>query len=164
MEKAKAAQVVHDMTLAKHVDVEVLSQAEARSKIFTDLLGGGDVNVTTELKARRPIHPADSARPKKLLRLSDASGQLSLDVVKDSGDVSTSDLDSKDVFIYDTGKVIWVWEGSGASRQEKAMWIKVAQSYVRRLQSEAGNEDSVLIPVAKVNEGSESPAFLKAFA
>jgi hypothetical protein len=37
MEKAKAAQVVHDLTLAKHVDVEVLSQAEARSKIVRGL-------------------------------------------------------------------------------------------------------------------------------
>lgn len=35
MEKAKAAQVIHDLTQAKHVDVEVLSQIEARSKIVT---------------------------------------------------------------------------------------------------------------------------------
>lgn len=33
MEKAKAAQVVHDMTIAKHVDVEVLSQSESRSRM-----------------------------------------------------------------------------------------------------------------------------------
>ena len=32
MEKAKAAQVVHDMTIAKHIDVEVLSQSESRSR------------------------------------------------------------------------------------------------------------------------------------
>ncbi|KAJ2987173.1 hypothetical protein NUW58_g4652 [Xylaria curta] len=32
MEKAKAAQAVHDMTIAKHVDVEVLSQSESRSR------------------------------------------------------------------------------------------------------------------------------------
>ncbi|KAI0443059.1 hypothetical protein F4803DRAFT_335970 [Xylaria telfairii] len=33
MEKAKAAQVVHDMTIAKHSDVEVLSQSESRSQM-----------------------------------------------------------------------------------------------------------------------------------
>ena len=38
MEKAKAAQVVHDLTLAKHIDVEVLSQTEARSKIVRYIL------------------------------------------------------------------------------------------------------------------------------
>lgn len=31
VEKVKAAQVVHDMTIAKHVDTEVVSQAESRS-------------------------------------------------------------------------------------------------------------------------------------
>ena len=83
--------------------------------------------------------------------------------MKDGQGVSLSDLGSNDVFLYDTGKVVWVWEGGGASRQEKAMWIKVAQSYVRCLQSEAETDDNYLIPVAKVNEGNESPAFLRAF-
>ena len=43
------------------------------------------------------------------------------------------------------------------------MWIKVAQSYVQKLQSEAQHDENYLIPVAKVNEGHESPAFLRAF-
>ena len=33
MEKAKAAQVVHDLTLAKHIDVEVVAQTDARARI-----------------------------------------------------------------------------------------------------------------------------------
>lgn len=163
MEKAKAAQVVHDLTLAKHIDVEVVAQTDARARIITDSLGGENIDITTQLKAKRPVHSADATRSKKLLRLSDASGELSLDAVKDGQGVSLSDLDSNDVFLYDTGKVVWVWEGGGASRQEKAMWIKVAQSYVRCLQSEAETDDNYLIPVAKVNEGNESPAFLRAF-
>jgi gelsolin len=84
-------------------------------------------------------------------------------VVKDGENISTADLDGKDVFLFDTGKVIWVWEGNSASHKEKAAWIKVAQSYVRRLQSEAEHDDNYLIPVAKVNEGNESPAFLRSF-
>jgi hypothetical protein len=39
MEKATTAQVVHDMTLAKHIDVEVPSQTESRSRRVLNLLG-----------------------------------------------------------------------------------------------------------------------------
>jgi gelsolin len=136
-----------------------------------DMLGGENTS-SSELTAKRPVLSSDSKREdsigasprsKKLLKISDASGDIGLDLVKDGDDVDKNDLDSNDVFIYDTGRVVWVWEGQGASRQEKAMWIKVAQSYIRKLQNESANEGSYLIPVAKVTEGNESPAFLRAF-
>ncbi|CAG8953990.1 hypothetical protein HYFRA_00009089 [Hymenoscyphus fraxineus] len=159
MEKAKAAQVVHDMTLAKHIDVEVLSQDESRSRLVVNLLGGENSS-QTEFRSPRPLsHKSDTgsnARPQRLFRLSDASGRLSFDLVKDQTPVHGADFDTKDVFIFDTGRTIWVWRGHGASQQEKAMWINVAQSYVRQLQ--AGSESA---PIASVVEGNESPAFLK---
>ncbi|EKV19860.1 Actin-binding protein Fragmin, putative [Penicillium digitatum] len=165
MEKAKAAQVVNDMTQAKHVDVEVLSQLEPRSKIFVDLLGGRDVAPST-LEAPRPGRFAkkggdESSRPRGLFRLSDASGTLSFDVVKGGGRVDRSDLDGKDVFLYDTGNRVWVWQGSGASAREKAMWLKVAQFYVQKIQ-ESQSSEAYLTPISKVSQGHESPAFLKA--
>ncbi|KAK0655324.1 hypothetical protein B0T16DRAFT_424272 [Cercophora newfieldiana] len=55
MEKAKAAQVVHDMTLAKHVDVEVISQTESRSHRFVKELGGGGEDGTEAFHSSRPI-------------------------------------------------------------------------------------------------------------
>jgi gelsolin len=57
MEKAKAAQVVNEMTLAKHVDVEVLSRHEAWSRVVVDLLGGGKEvdSISTIFAAPRPI-------------------------------------------------------------------------------------------------------------
>jgi gelsolin len=96
-----------------------------------------------------------------LLRISDASGSITLEVVKED-QATTNDLDSNDVFLYDTGQVIWVWVGRNASHQEKALWIKVAQSYIRQLQDEA-QDASYLIPVAKITEGNESQTFLQAF-
>ncbi|KIW05405.1 uncharacterized protein PV09_03918 [Verruconis gallopava] len=170
MEKAKAAQVVSDLTLAKHVDVEVVSQAEPRSKIVLDQLrsgenndddgdGDGEGEGDAPRRSARPVSAEEAARQPRLLRISDAGGRLALDVVK-SGAATLRDLRSDDVFLFDTGKVVWVWEGSGASRQEKAMWIEVAQAYIRRLQQETGA--SHLVPVAKVTEGNESPAFLEA--
>ncbi|KAJ5371963.1 hypothetical protein N7517_003969 [Penicillium concentricum] len=166
MEKAKAAQVVNDMTQAKHVDVEVLSQLESRSKIFVDLLGGRDVAPST-LEASRPGRFSkrgvdESARSRKLFRLSDASGELSFDLVKDGERVDRSDLDGNDVFLYDTGNRVWVWQGSEASASEKAMWLKVAQFYVRKIQEGQESSEAYLTPISKVSQGYESPAFLKA--
>ena len=154
MEKLKAAQVVNDMTIAKHVDVEVLSQAESRSKIFIDYLGGADVNpLETSFKAQRPVAAGTVREEKKLFRLSDAEGQLSFDLVKEGHGISRQDLDGNDVFLLDAGKSVWVWEGKGASRAEKATWIKVMQRYVAQQQDAAG------LSVAKVSQGNEGKAF-----
>ncbi|KAJ5153934.1 uncharacterized protein N7500_009373 [Penicillium coprophilum] len=166
MEKAKAAQVVNDMTQAKHVDVEVLSQLESRSKIFVDLLGGRDAAPST-LEASRPGRFAkrgatESVRSRKLFRLSDASGELSFELVKDGERVDRGDLDGNDVFLYDTGNRVWVWQGSEASASEKAMWLKVAQFYVRKIQESQESSEAYLTPISKVAQGYESPAFLKA--
>ncbi|KGO71480.1 Gelsolin [Penicillium italicum] len=166
MEKAKAAQVVNDMTQAKHVDVEVLSQLESRSKIFVDMLGGREAAPST-LEAPRPGRfakrgPDESAHSRRLFRLSDASGNLSFDLVKDGGRIDRSDLDGNDVFLYDTGNRLWIWQGSGASAGEKAMWLKVAQFYVRKIQESQESSEAYLTPISKVTQGHESPAFLKA--
>jgi gelsolin len=73
------------------------------------------------------------------------------------------DLDGDDVFVLDdAGKTIWVWEGQGASKAEKAMWLKVAQAYVRKVKGEGEDGEAYLTPIAKVREGCESAAFLQA--
>ncbi|OTA89318.1 hypothetical protein M434DRAFT_398654 [Hypoxylon sp. CO27-5] len=164
MEKAKAAQVVHDMTIAKHIDVEVLSQTESRSRTVVAMLGGGDAE--GPFKAPRPIASSESEgtthRPRRLFRLSDASGQLRFDLVKEGGAIDSSDLDSSDVFLLDTGSTIWVWQGLGASKAEKAMWIKVAELYIRQVGEVSDDGRAYLSPISKVVEGNESPAFAKA--
>ncbi|KAK8022478.1 actin depolymerizing protein [Apiospora rasikravindrae] len=198
MEKAKAAQVVHDMITAKHMDVEVVSQTESRHRAIVSMLGGDaeeggpndDPNIT--FHAPRPIFSARQQkeqknqerqrRPRRLYRLSDASGQLQLSLEKDQGPMAKSDLDSNDVFLLDDGAHVWVWQGQGASKAEKAMWIRVAQKYLHAFlrrtngdgggggeegqeqQSEENEEDAqaCATSVAKVVEGYESPAFMRA--
>jgi len=158
MEKAKAAQVVHDMIIAKHVDVEVVSQLESRSRVVVGLLGGQDIG-QHEFKAPCPVSSTLSNRPNKLLRLSDASGNLSLDVVKEGQQITRGDLDSKDVFLLDVSGSVWVWRGLNASQRERASWLKVAQLYIRQLQDVP---ESYLTPLASVLEGNETPSFRKA--
>ena len=171
MEKAKAAQVVHDMTLAKHVDVEVVSQAESRSRRVVDLVGGNEETPRDGFTCARPVvsgtkrarEAAADNQPKKLFRLSDASGSLSLDLVKDDSGggrgISRADLDGSDVFLLDDGgRAVWVWEGAGASRAERKAWLRAAQMYVQGLEG----EEAYLTPVGKVVEGHEGRAFLRA--
>lgn len=168
MEKGKAAQVVHDMTVAKHSEVEVLSQTESRSRRVVDLLGGDDETPRDGFRSQRPFvsrskpHAVDQ-QPKKLYRLSDASGQLSFSLVKEAERISHGELDSNDVFLVDDGgRAIWVWEGRGASATERKRWFQIAQAYVRYLQNGNGQEGAYLTPVAKVVEGRESRAFMRA--
>jgi gelsolin len=86
---------------------------------------------------------------------------LSFDLIKDGTPIQRTDLDGNDVFLVDIGSAIWVWRGLKASKAEKAMWLNVAQSYVRQLQG--GADSNVhLMPLASVVEGNESPAFFKA--
>ncbi|KAF5626455.1 Severin [Fusarium sp. NRRL 52700] len=166
MEKAKAAQIVHDMTVAKHSEVEVIAQTESRSRRIVDLLGGDNETPHDGFHCKKPftLRSADKAS-KKLFRLSDASGQLSFGLVKEAEHIMHDDLDSDDVFLLDDGgRAIWVWQGSRSSAAEKKSWFKVAQAYVRHLQAESGHEDACLTTVAKVVEGSESRAFTRALA
>ncbi|KAJ4344581.1 uncharacterized protein N0V89_012325 [Didymosphaeria variabile] len=157
MEKLKAAQVVNDMTIAKHVEVEVLSQAESRSKVVVDYLGGGDINpLETTFKAPRPVSSATEREAKKLFRLSDSEGQLSFSLAKEGNGIGIEDLDGNDVYLLDAGRTVWVWEGRDASRAEKAMWLKVVQRYV------AQQEDAAGVSFAKVSQGNEGRAFVTA--
>lgn len=168
MEKARAAQVVHEMKLAKHVEEEVLSQTEARSRVIVKLLGGDSEEGSdrSEYSCPRPVTGLTLAapkRPRRLFRLSDASGELRFDLVKEGEGVSRRDLDSNDFFLLDNeGKSIWVWEGSGASKAERAMWLRVAQNYLGQLVSSGEDPEGFLAPIAKVRDGYESIQFEKA--
>lgn len=153
MEKLKAAQVVNDLTIAKHVDVEVLSQEEARSKVVYDYLGGQGLEYGTRFESARPMAAATERDVKKLFELSDADGDLAFNLVKEGNGIGREDLDNDDVFLLDVGKSIWVWEGSGASRAEKALWLKVAQRYLGM------QPDAKDLSVAKVRQGNEGKAF-----
>ncbi|MBE3045508.1 hypothetical protein IMZ48_23770, partial [Candidatus Bathyarchaeota archaeon] len=168
MERAKAAQVVHDMTQAKHVDVEVLSQAEPRSWLVVKMLGAGEDGERPALKRERPVvassrRQPEHKRPRQLFRLSDASGELSFTPVGEGSSISARNLDGNDVFVLDDeGRTIWVWVGSGASKAERALWLKVAQSYVRRVQASEEDSGAYLSPIAQVHEGHETASFRKA--
>ncbi|XP_062585985.1 severin-like [Saccostrea cucullata] len=67
----------------------------------------------------------------EIYRLSDASGNLTLKVEK-SGLVSTSDLNSKDVFIVFTKKAVFVWIGLETTVAERKNAMTYAHKYLQK--------------------------------
>lgn len=82
---------------------------------------------------------------KELYRLSDASGKLTYRLEK-KGDISQRDFDTKDVFILDTKKALYVWIGKGTSETERRNAMSYAHSFLMK-------SDHPLIPIACVSEG-----------
>jgi gelsolin len=178
MEKARAAQVAGDLAKAKALNTEVVAQGEGRARRVVELLAGSGEEVPSagfksarpQVLARGHVQREDEQegegvkkKKKKLFRLSDASGQPSFELVKEGSDISAQDLDGADVFLLDNaGRDVWVWEGQGASRAERALWLRVTQAYLAQLQQD--DEDAHLTPVAKVCQGHESVAFRQAIA
>ncbi|XP_045164503.1 gelsolin-like protein 2 [Mercenaria mercenaria] len=87
---------------------------------------------------------------KELYRLSDASGQLTYKLEK-KGDMSTSDFDTKDVFILDTKKSLFVWIGKGTSETERKNAMSYAHSFLSKT-------DHPLISISCVAEGGRQDA------
>ena len=107
---------------------------------------GGKVNV--RLRARKKPRPT-----KKMFKLSDADGKLTLTEVK----FGQESLDTNDAFLIDNGKMIYIWCGKGASKNEKRMGIPFAQKY------KESTTDKLNCPIALVNEGSRKFSIDKAF-
>ncbi|PHH64282.1 hypothetical protein CDD81_4766 [Ophiocordyceps australis] len=123
MEKARAAALVHDLTLEskKRIDVEVVAQSESRSRRVVDLLGGEEETPREGFRQPRPLASGgggggpkgeaaapQAKRDKQLFRLSDASGQLEFKLVREGASVSRQELDGSDV---GEGEVVGCGEG-----------------------------------------------------
>lgn len=93
---------------------------------------------------------------KKLYRLSDSSGKMTFTEVA-SGSLKRNQLDSKDVFIVDTGAEIFAWIGKGASVSEKHKSMQYAQEYL------TSHNRPPYLPIARVLEGGENEHFELAF-
>jgi len=151
MEKAKGAELTRalDDERGSKIKIIVLSDADTDSDAqkFWELLGG-----------KKPIAPATPDVPekyeKKLFRLSDATGKLRMEQIKD---VSLKSLDSNDSFILDAGYEVFVWVGKKASKEEKSKGLAFATDYIFK------NDRPKTLPISRVLEGGENEAFIAAF-
>jgi gelsolin len=153
-ERAKAAQLSRalDDERGGKPQVIVVEEADRSEKEFWDLLGGYG-----PLKSAEDGGSDDEVSgDKKLFRLSDASGKLEFTEVQ-SGKISKSKLDTKDVFVFDAGHEVFVWIGLGATAEEKKAGLGYAQTYLKH------NNRPSFTPISKILEGAENEVFISSF-
>jgi gelsolin len=94
---------------------------------------------------------------KRLMKVSDASGKLSLTEVATGDQLSRNLLDSDDVFLLDDSYEVMVWIGLGASSGERKNAMSIAQKYLNdyNLPKDRG--------ISKIMEGGENEQFEQAF-
>jgi len=133
--------------------VVVFEEGAKDAKPFWDLLGGegavksasegGDDNAT--------------AFEKTLFQLSDATGKMEFKEISKGKNVKRSQLDSKDVFILDSGAQVYAWIGKAASAGEKKQALQFALDYLRKFNRPAH------MPISRVLEGGENETFEASF-
>jgi gelsolin len=111
-----------------------------------------------------PQHIAAEAPPqivhddkKVLYRLSDASGTLKFTKVAE-GQLKRSSLDSKDVFILDSGFSVFVWVGQKTSPAERKTALQYAVDYLKH------HERPTALPISRILDGGENEVFLSQFS
>ena len=66
-------------------------------------------------------------------------------------------LDTKDAFLIDNGKMLYIWCGKESSKQEKRLGIPYAQKYKESM------TDKLNSPIVLINEGSKKFSIETAF-
>ena len=117
--------------------------------VMTKYLKNDEVKV--KLRARNVRRTRKN--PKKMFRLSDADGKLTMTEVA----FGKESLDSKDTFLIDNGKMLYIWCGKESSKQEKRLGIPFAQKY------KESSSDKLACSIALINEGSKKFSIDTAF-
>ncbi|CAG8450869.1 503_t:CDS:10 [Cetraspora pellucida] len=150
VEKVKAAEfcqaTVSDRNgLAKIV---VIDEGDREMNKFWEALG-----------SEGPIKPAAedtgadiSGTPKKLFRVSDASGTLKF-TEETTGTIKISHFDTKDVFVFDVGHEVFVWIGLKSTIMEKKYSLQYAQEYIKKYNR------PLFTPITRIMEGGENDVF-----
>lgn len=123
-------------------------------KEFWDAIGGTKAHVKSaseggEDKSKKASEPA-------LIKVSDAGGSLTSTEVA-TGKLDYTLLDDNDVFIVDVLTDVFVWVGSGASKEEKRNGMKFGMDYVKS-KGYANHTN-----IQKFNAGSEPAVFKSKF-
>jgi len=146
MEKNKAAQLARAIDDERAGKATVVVCVEGNdNEMPWAALGGKPSSFPAAKKAPEP-------GPKKLFRVSDASGKLTVTEVA-SGKTPKSKLDHKDVFILDNSVEVYIWVGSQASPAEKKVALQIATDYLKN------NHKPLTTPIVRVVEGAENEYF-----
>jgi len=128
------------------------------SKKFYSLLGGSvDSTIKTADQGGDDKDAEEQGnRTRQLWKLSDASGKMEFSKISEGNAIKKSQLDGDDVFIFDAGHEVFTWIGKGASDKERTECMVYAQQYLSK------NKRPLYLPISRILQGGENPAFNEA--
>eukprot|EP00499_Haloplacidia_sp_CaronLabIsolate_P008058 CAMPEP_0196782858 /NCGR_PEP_ID=MMETSP1104-20130614/12172_1 /TAXON_ID=33652 /ORGANISM="Cafeteria sp., Strain Caron Lab Isolate" /LENGTH=839 /DNA_ID=CAMNT_0042153103 /DNA_START=26 /DNA_END=2545 /DNA_ORIENTATION=+ len=156
-EKAKGVELVVKLRNERGARPQVVFMDEdPENADFWELLGGrGEV---PPAEAGGDDEATDMASDLRLFRISDDSGTLEMsEIDKREGRFTRDMLDEDDVFLLDSGPVVFVWIGRGATKQERQGGMKMGEDYLR----EAGKPSNTRI--SRVVQNGEPAEFKSLF-
>ncbi|KAI9352669.1 hypothetical protein BDR26DRAFT_907277 [Obelidium mucronatum] len=149
IEKIKAQETARRIESERQgsVDVVVYDETDTDSSPFWTALGGKGPVTSAEDAAKLAQKPAAE---KVLIRLTDRdSGKLSYKVESKAPAIKRSQLDTKDVFICDSGDHVFVWVGKQSADIERKNALKFASDYLNT------HGRPLTLPITRVVEGVE---------
>jgi len=161
MEKQKGASLTRALSderkgLAKIIVLEEGEKSED-AKTFWKLLGGEKPIKSAEAGGSDKDAEAEMNKIRKLFQLSDESGKMQFTLISEGHAIKKTQLDGKDVFVFDAGAEVFTWIGKGASKDEKKTAMKYAQEYLTKFKR------PIWLPISRVLEGGENETFNNAF-
>eukprot|EP00127_Corallochytrium_limacisporum_P000838 Clim_evm14s26 gene=Clim_evmTU14s26 len=154
MERVKAAEFCRalDAQRKELPEVYVIDEADndSHAKTFWAEVDGEKSDVKSAEEGGADSNVKANMR---LFKLSDATGEMTF---TECSVVAREALDSDDVFIVDVGHDVFVWVGSGASKQERQKAMQYGAEYLAKYGS---NKSASL---TRIIEGHESTLFKKA--
>lgn len=153
-EKQKAMkymQVLKEERSGKSIKTEVIDESEDgldSDHAFYEALTDND--------PKEDFHVSVVDEQPQLYRVSDASGSLKFEHVKD-GKIGKKDFDTNDVFILDTKKSCYVWVGRRANPNETKNGFSYAHGHLMKTANP-------LRPIVVIKEGRENKDFQMALA
>jgi len=160
-EKMKGAQLCRAIDAERKgvPTVHVIEEGDktADAKDFFKGLGGEGPIKSADEGGNDDEAEAEATKVRKLFRLSDASGKMAFTEVGSGANINRKQLDSNDVFIFDTGAEVFAWIGKKASADEKKNALAFAQDYLQKYKR------PIWLPICRILEGSENEVFEGAF-
>jgi len=128
-EKHKAAEVITDMKQRRRFELIVLDEDSPTSddNDFWAAIGGKGAIAKQDAEDSLEKKRTDL----KLFRLSDRTGALNFEKIAEGKNIRIEMFTPDDVYLVDKGYIVYIWVGSGSSKQEKKSGMTYAQKYIK---------------------------------
>lgn len=155
-EKRKGQEVIRQLNDQRNGRVKstIIESGEDNADFWKLLGGKGPIPAAVaddQKKSSKPVFV------KKCLRVSDASGAMTVSVVGE-GALKKAMLKSDDVFLVDSGESVFMWVGKGANAAERKEAMRRAIDYLNQ------NKRPITTPIQRIIEGKENVLFNAQFS